>query len=101
MADNAAFKKRLAKIPQMVRKAVRQAIEKGWGDGQDVIRTDFGNATAILHVPRFGKDFSVPVLEGDSDEVLAAGVGHMEDTEAGAVGNYVLNGVRPPRHGAL
>ncbi|WP_418058213.1 class E sortase [Pimelobacter simplex] len=73
---------------------VRQAIEKGWGDGQDVIRTDFGNATAILHVSRFGKDYSIPVLEGASDEVLAAGVGHMEDTEAGQVGNYVLAGHR-------
>lgn len=74
---------------------VRQAIEKGWGDGQDVVRTDFGNATAILHVPRFGKDYAIPVLEGSSDEVLAAGVGHMEDTgEPGQVGNYVLAGHR-------
>ena len=36
----------------------------------------------------------MPVLEGASDEVLAAGVGHMEDTEAGAQGNYVLAGHR-------
>ncbi|WGX98434.1 class E sortase [Nocardioides sp. L-11A] len=73
---------------------VRRALESGWGDGQDVVRTEFGNATAIVRIPRFGKDFSVPVLEGSSDEVLAAGVGHMEDTEAGAVGNYVLAGHR-------
>ena len=74
---------------------VRQAIQSGWGDGQDVVRTDFGNASAILHVPRFGKDYAIPVLEGSSDEVLAAGVGHMEDTgEAGQAGNYVLAGHR-------
>jgi len=74
---------------------VRQALEAGWGDGQDVVRTEFGNATAILHIPKFGKDYAVPVLEGSSDTVLAAGVGHMEDTaEAGAVGNYVLAGHR-------
>jgi len=73
---------------------VRSALESGWGDGQDVVRTEFGNATAILHIPRFGKDFAVPVLEGASDEVLAAGVGHMEDTPAGAAGNYVLAGHR-------
>lgn len=73
---------------------VRQALESGWGEGQDVVRTDFGNATAILHIPKFGKDFAVPVLEGASDTVLASGVGHMEDTEAGGVGNYVLAGHR-------
>ncbi|WP_435770816.1 class E sortase [Nocardioides sp. SYSU DS0651] len=73
---------------------VTSALEDGWGDGHDVVRTEFGNASAILHVPRFGKDFSVPVLEGSSDEVLAAGVGHMEDTAAGQKGNYVLAGHR-------
>lgn len=74
---------------------VRRALQSGWGDGQDVVRTDFGNATAILHISKFGKDFAVPVLEGSSQEVLAAGVGHMADTaEAGAAGNYVLAGHR-------
>lgn len=73
---------------------VRRALIDGWGEGNDVVRTDFGNASAILRIPRFGKDFAVPVLEGASDEVLAAGVGHMEDTEAGAQGNYVLAGHR-------
>jgi sortase A len=74
---------------------VSSALADGWSDGQDVVRTDFGNATAILHIPKFGEDFSVPVLEGSTDEVLAAGVGHMDDTaEAGAEGNYVLAGHR-------
>lgn len=74
---------------------VLSALDDGWTDGQDVVRTDFGNASAILRIPRFGKDFEVPVLEGSTDEVLAAGVGHMEDTaQAGAQGNYVLAGHR-------
>lgn len=74
---------------------VASSLRDGWDDGQDIVRTDFGNASAILVIPRFGKDFEVPVLEGSSDEVLAAGVGHMEDTaEAGAAGNYVLAGHR-------
>jgi sortase A len=74
---------------------VRRALQSGWGDGQDVVRTDFGNATAILHIPKFGKDYAVPVLEGSSQGVLAAGVGHMADTaDAGAAGNYVLAGHR-------
>ena len=74
---------------------VQSALEDGWADGQDVVITDFGAATAILHVPRFGKDYAVPVLEGSSDKVLAAGIGHMDDTaDAGAEGNYVLAGHR-------
>ena len=76
---------------------VSTALEDGWGEGQDVVRTDFGNASAILRIPRFGKNFSVPVLEGSSDKVLAAGVGHMEDTDAGQKGNYVLAGHRVTR----
>lgn len=74
---------------------VASSLRDGWADGQDVVRTDFGNASAILVIPRFGKDYEVPVLEGSTDEVLAAGVGHMEETaEAGAEGNYVLAGHR-------
>ncbi len=74
---------------------VRSSLRDGWADGQDVVRTDFGNASALLRIPRFGKDFEVPVLEGSTDEVLAAGVGHMEDSaEAGAAGNYALAGHR-------
>ena len=80
---------------------VREALVDGWSEGQDVVRTDFGNASAILRVPRFGKDFQVPVLEGSSDEVLAAGVGHMDDTgggedatQPGDKGNYILAGHR-------
>lgn len=74
---------------------VAEALEDGWADGSDTVETDFGRASAILHVPRWGKDYAVPVLEGSSDEVLAAGIGHMEDTAGpGEVGNYVLAGHR-------
>lgn len=74
---------------------VRSALQDGWADGQDVVRTDFGNASALLRIPRFGKDFEVPVLEGSTDKVLASGVGHMENTaEAGGQGNYALAGHR-------
>ena len=71
------------------------ALEEGWADGSDAVTTDFGRASAILHVPRWGDDYAVPVLEGSTDEVLAAGIGHMEDTAGpGEVGNYVLAGHR-------
>lgn len=74
---------------------VSSSLRDGWADGQDVVRTDFGNASAIVRIPRFGKDYEVPVLEGSTDEVLAAGIGHMEDTAgAGEAGNYALAGHR-------
>lgn len=74
---------------------VTEAIEKAWGDGENKASTEFGEATAIVRIPRFGDDYAVPVLEGSSDEVLAAGIGHMEDTAAaGKKGNYVIAGHR-------
>ncbi|TIC88515.1 class E sortase [Nocardioides sp. GY 10113] len=70
---------------------VTQEIEEAWQSGRATATTDFGDATAILHVARFGKDYAVPVLEGSTDEVLAAGIGHVEGTgKPGKVGNYVL-----------
>lgn len=78
-------------VSQQRQDDVREAISKGWTEGSDVVRTDFGNASAIVRVPRFGKDYAVPVLEGSSPDVLAAGIGHMEDTgKPGEAGNYAL-----------
>jgi sortase A len=66
-------------------------LQRDWTDGKVSAETDFGKATGILRVPRFGADYEVPILEGSSDEVLAAGVGHMDDTaDVGESGNYVL-----------
>ena len=46
---------------------------------------------ALIRIPRFGDDYVVPVLEGTTDDVLAAGYGHFADTaEPGRVGNYAL-----------
>ena len=54
---------------------VTETLEKTWTSGQATAETDFGEATAILRIPRFGDDWSVPVLNGDSDGVLGSGVG--------------------------
>ena len=70
---------------------VTEALEAGWGQGSSSTATAWGEADAILRVSRFGEEYAVPILEGSTDEVLAAGVGHMEDTaEVGAKGNYAL-----------
>lgn len=69
------------------------AIEEAWKqDGRSkTVPVAEGSASAVLRIPRFGDDYVVPVLEGTSDEVLAAGYGHFEGTaDAGEVGNYAL-----------
>lgn len=66
-------------------------LQEKWDDGRGTVETDFGQATGILRVPRFGADYAVPILEGTTDEVLAAGIGHDEDTAGvGERGNFAL-----------
>ncbi|WP_242686295.1 class E sortase [Aeromicrobium sp. IC_218] len=74
---------------------VTATLEKTWTSGQPTAETEFGEATAILRIPRFGDDWSVPVLSGSSDTVLASGVGHLDGTaEPGEGGNVALAGHR-------
>jgi sortase A len=50
-----------------------------------------GRASALVRIPKFGKKYVVPVLEGTSEDVLARGYGHFQDTaQPGQVGNYAL-----------
>lgn len=72
------------------REGVEQ-LERSWSEGKGAVQTEWGKADAIIEIPRFGDDYAVPVLEGTSDEVLAAGYGHFEDSAGpGKVGNYAL-----------
>ncbi len=49
-----------------------------------------------MQIPRFGADWSMPIHEGISDEVLDRdGLGHFPSSEVlGAVGNFALAGHR-------
>ncbi|RYB94492.1 class E sortase [Nocardioides oleivorans] len=83
-------------VSQRTHRALVEDVEQTWrdraGDGAGAsVETDRGDVSAIVRIPAFGDDYAVPVLEGTSDEVLAAGFGHFSDTaEAGAKGNYAL-----------
>ena len=56
---------------------------------------DFGRGFAFVRIPRLGRDYSVPVLEGVGLDVLARGVGHYPDTALpGRVGNFAVAGHR-------
>ena len=57
----------------------------------DEVGTRFGRASAIVEIPRFGKDYAVPVLEGTDSDVLAVGYGHFRGSAGpGQVGNYAI-----------
>jgi sortase A len=50
-----------------------------------------GRASALIRIPKFGRKYVVPVLEGTSTDVLARGYGHFAHTaHPGQVGNYAL-----------
>lgn len=54
-----------------------------------------GQAFAVIRIPRFGKDYARPVLEGVQLDVLDKGVGHYPGTaDPGAIGNFALAGHR-------
>ena len=67
-------------------------LQEDWaaGEGCDTY-CPHGKASALIRIPKFGKKYVVPVIEGTSQEILARGYGHFEDTAAaGQVGNYAL-----------
>ncbi len=61
-------------------------------------------AEALVRIPRFGKNYVVPVQAGTSVKVLAEGFGHFKGTQRpGKIGNFAIAGHRvthgePLRH---
>ena len=68
------------------------------GSGGEVVgpsAADFGRGFAFVRIPRLGRDYSVPVLQGVELDVLARGVGHYPQTALpGRVGNFAVAGHR-------
>jgi sortase A len=92
-----------------------QALERGFGQadapgrslgrslgragGPDAIFTlknvPFGEAFAIVRIPRLGADYARPVLENTDHDTLTKGVGHYPNTAMpGRVGNFAVAGHR-------
>jgi sortase A len=72
---------------------VTSALEQEWqsGQGKKPKFVPRGQASALIRIPRFGKKYVVPVLEGVTPDILAKGYGHFEDTaDPGQVGNYAV-----------
>jgi sortase A len=73
--------------------------ERGVPGGADpratLTKVPFGEAFAIVRIPRFGADYARPVLEGTDHDTLTQGMGHYPDTAfPGQVGNFALAGHR-------
>ena len=63
--------------------------------GQPLPAFDEGRGFAFLRIPRLGRDFAVPVVEGVDLADLKSGVGHYPRTAApGEVGNFAVAGHR-------
>jgi sortase A len=72
---------------------ITNALQEDWQSGH-AKKPKFvptGQASALIRIPRLGKKYVVPVLEGVTPDVLARGYGHFEDTaDPGEIGNYAL-----------
>jgi sortase A len=80
---------------QQVVKETRRA----WSQGASTTIKSKGlrleGAEALIRIPRFGKDYIVPVQRGVGYRVLAEGFGHFSQSAyPGEVGNYAIAGHR-------
>ena len=56
---------------------------------------ELGNALALIRIPRFGRDYVIPLIEGVRPEDLAQGIGHYPGTALpGQIGNLAMAGHR-------
>jgi sortase A len=75
-----------------------QWSRQGAGDSPGTIRlskSDFGKGFAFLHIPRLGRKYSVPIVQGVALPDLSRGVGHYPKTAVpGQIGNFAVAGHR-------
>ena len=65
--------------------------EAGAGATGSAKGVELNGAEALIRIPKLGRSYVVPVLEGTSPEVLAKGFGHFtRSADPGEVGNYAL-----------
>lgn len=73
----------------VVSKQKQAAIVEQWDDGGQ------SDAIAMLQIPRFGKDYRVPIVPGFGKDDLARGVGwYTKGAAPGGTGNFVIAGHR-------
>jgi sortase A len=76
---------------QQIVEQTERAWSSGAGASGSATGLKLGHAEALIRIPRFGKNYVMPVQEGVSDQVLAEGFGHFKGTAGpGEKGNYAL-----------
>lgn len=98
-------------ISKKHQREITSQLEEDWASGEAKAPKDVleGDASALIRIPKFGKKYVVPVLEGADDgtispDILARGFGHFATTaDPGQEGNYAVAGHRvthgePLRH---
>jgi sortase A len=77
-------------------KLVEQTVQEWRTEGRAAASgraqgVDLHGATALIRIPRFGKDYVMPVQPGVSDSVLAEGYGQFRSSaDPGEVGNFAV-----------
>jgi len=67
----------------------------GHGAAATLTKVPFGEAFAIMRIPRFGADYARPVLQGTDHDTLTKGIAHYPGTAyPGQVGNFAVAGHR-------
>ncbi len=86
--------------------ATVQVLEKGFSPAglpergpadpvATLTKVPFGEAFAIMRIPRFGADYARPVLQGTDTDTLTKGIAHYSGTAfPGQVGNFAVAGHR-------
>lgn len=73
---------------------VTETLQEQWTEEGTQLAPKYvpkGKASALVRVPKFGRSYVVPVLEGVGTDVLAQGFGHFgKSADPGQVGNYAL-----------
>jgi sortase A len=93
--DVAAGRTQTATVHQVERRWAVAQPTTGSAAGTSVRGVPTGQPVALLRIPRFGKEYVRPVLQGVDLDVLDDGVGHYPDSAGpGQVGNFALAGHR-------
>lgn len=71
--------------------AILSDITREWADGGTTVEAAGSEVASVVRIPRFGRTYAVPILEGTSPRVLAAGFGHFKSSAGpGEAGNFAV-----------
>lgn len=71
--------------------AIVGAVTREWAAGGTSVEAEGSKVMSVVRIPRFGRGYAVPMLEGTTPRLLAAGFGHFESSAApGGTGNFAL-----------